>query len=96
MIRTHRVDRVVFAYSDISHETVMHKASRVLAQGADFQLLGAHATMIRSSKPVVSICAVRTGAGKSPVARTVAGILRGGGLRVSVVRHPMPYGNLEK
>lgn len=90
------IDRVVFAYSDLSHEAVMHKASRVLAGGADFMLLGPRSTMLRAGKPVVSICAVRTGCGKSPVARKVAAIFRREGLRVVVVRHPMPYGDLAK
>jgi predicted GTPase len=94
VMRAHGADQVVFAYSDISHEEVMHKASRVLAAGADFRLLGPRATMLRSSKPVLSICAVRTGAGKSPVARRIAAMLRAEGLKVAVVRHPMPYGDL--
>ncbi|MBI3603855.1 MAG: GTPase [Nitrospirae bacterium] len=96
LIETHRIDQVAFAYSDVSHEEVMHKASRVIAYGADFRLLGARATMLVSSKPVVSICAVRTGCGKSPVARKVAAILKRAGLRIVVVRHPMPYGDLAK
>ena len=90
------IEQVVFAYSDVSHEEVMHKASQVIAQGADFRLLGARATMIASQKPVLSICAVRTGAGKSPAARRIASILSEGGLRIVVVRHPMPYGDLTK
>ena len=94
IIASYAVDQAVFAYSDVSHEQVMHEASRVLAAGADFRLLGPNATMLRSSKPVISICAVRTGAGKSPAARVVAGWLRESGRRVAVVRHPMPYGNL--
>jgi predicted GTPase len=88
------VDQVVFAYSDVSYEQVMHRASRALAAGADFRLLGPHCTMLRSRKPVISICAVRTGAGKSPVARMLATWLREQGRRVAVVRHPMPYGDL--
>ncbi|TAJ07995.1 MAG: GTPase [Nitrospirae bacterium] len=96
LIETHQADRVVFAYSDVSHETVMHKASQVMAQGADFWFLGPRATMLASSKPVVSVCAVRTGCGKSPAARKIAAILRSEGLRVAVVRHPMPYGDLAK
>ena len=96
VIETQSVSQVVFAYSDVSHEEVMHKASRVIAHGADFRLLGTRTTMIPSQKPVVSVCAVRTGAGKSPVARKVASLLRSDGLRVVVVRHPMPYGNLAK
>ena len=94
LIADQAVDQVIFAYSDVSHEEVMHKASRALAAGADFRLLGPHATMLRSTKPVISICAVRTGAGKSPVARQIAALVRERGLRVAVVRHPMPYGNL--
>lgn len=96
LIETHQVDQVVFAYSDVSHEAVMHKASRALAAGADFRFLGPRSTMLRSRKPVISICAVRTGAGKSPVARRIAALLRAQGLRVAVVRHPMPYGDLAK
>ena len=90
------IDQVVFSYSDISHSDVMHKASRVIACGADFRLLGAQATMLPSQKPVVSVCAVRTGAGKSPVARKLTSLLRAEGLRVAVVRHPMPYGDLAR
>ncbi len=87
-------DEVVFAYSDVSHEHVMHIGSRVLAAGADFRLLGPRATELRSTKPVVAICAVRTGSGKSQTTRHVASLLRGAGLRVAVLRHPMPYGDL--
>ena len=90
------ISQVVFSYSDISHLEVMHKASRVLALGADFRLLGSRATMLPSTKPVISICAVRTGAGKSPVARKTASLLKATGLQVAVVRHPMPYGDLVK
>jgi predicted GTPase len=96
IIAANEVHQAVFAYSDVSHEYVMHEASRVLAAGADFRLLGPHATMLRSCKPVVSVCAVRTGAGKSPVARRIAGWLRESGRRVAVVRHPMPYGYLAR
>ena len=88
------VDTVVFAYSDVSHEQVMHAASRVLAAGADFKLLGPNATMLDSTKPVVSVCAVRTGCGKSQTSRHVAMLLEAQGLKVAVVRHPMPYGDL--
>jgi predicted GTPase len=91
----HAVDEVVLAYSDLSHEAVMHKASLVLAAGADFRLLGPKATMIASSKPVVAVCAVRTGAGKSQTSRRVGRALTDAGLRVALVRHPMPYGDLE-
>jgi predicted GTPase len=88
------VDQVVFAYSDVAHEYVMHKASEVLAAGSDFRLLGTSATMIESRLPVISVCAVRTGAGKSQTSRRVADILRDLGKRVVTVRHPMPYGTL--
>jgi len=94
LVRAHQVDQVVFAYSDVSHEHVMHLASRVLASGADFALLGPRRTMLRASKPVVAVCAVRTGCGKSAVSRRLAGILRAHDRRVAVVRHPMPYGDL--
>jgi predicted GTPase len=94
LIRERAVDRVVFAYSDVSHEHVMHLASRALAAGADFALLAPRRTMLRSTKPVVAVCAVRTGCGKGAVSRRIAGILRRRGRRVAVVRHPMPYGDL--
>jgi len=94
LIRKYRVNQVVFAYSDVSHEYVMHRASLVLAAGADFRLMGAEATMLKSNKPVVAVCAVRTGSGKSQTTRRVCDILRGMGKQVVVVRHPMPYGNL--
>lgn len=90
------VEQVVFAYSDVSHEYVMHLASRSIAAGADFRLIGPQHTMIPSSKPVVSVCAVRTGAGKSPTSRSVAKTLIEMGKRVVAVRHPMPYGDLVK
>lgn len=96
LIRAEQVDQVVFAYSDVSHEEVMHKASRVLAVGADFSLLGPRRTQLKSVKPVVSVCAVRTGAGKSQTVRRVARILRDLGYRVVPVRHPMPYGDLSR
>jgi predicted GTPase len=96
LIAEHGVDEVTLAYSDLSHETVMHLASRVQAAGAHFRLLGAESTMIRSSKPVVSICAVRTGCGKSQTTRRVTEILRAQGRKIAVVRHPMPYGDLTK
>lgn len=89
-----KVDQVVFSYSDIAHTYVMHKASQVLAAGADFTLLGPKHTQIKSVKPVVSVGAVRTGAGKSQTSRHVASILRGLGHHVAAIRHPMPYGNL--
>jgi len=94
LVRDEHVDTVVFAYSDVSHETVMHAASRALAAGADFVLLGPDRTMLRSSRPVVAIGAVRTGAGKSQTTRYVARLLEDVGIRTVVVRHPMPYGDL--
>ncbi len=96
IIRSQKVDQAVFAYSDVSHEYVMHLASRVAALGADFRLLGPRSTMLASSQPVISICAVRTGAGKSPTSRKVAKLLMQMGKRVVAVRHPMPYGDLAK
>jgi predicted GTPase len=95
LIREFEVDDVVLSYSDLSHETVMHKASIALAAGAGFRLLGPAETMLRSTKPVVAVCAVRTGCGKSQTSRKVGRILRGAGLEVALVRHPMPYGDLE-
>jgi predicted GTPase len=89
-------DEVVFAYSDVSHETVMHQASRALAAGADFTLLGPRNTQLRARVPVVAVCAVRTGCGKSQTTRAVARILKEAGRRVAVVRHPMPYGDLTR
>jgi len=94
LVREHGVDLVAFSYSDVSYANVMHKASLVMAEGADFIVLGAQYTMLRSSKPVVSVCAVRTGCGKSPTTRKVCALLRARGLRPVVVRHPMPYGDL--
>jgi predicted GTPase len=94
LIRSHRVDEVVFSYSDVRHVDVMHIASRVLAAGADFRLLGPNQTELVASVPVVAVCAVRTGAGKSQTTRRVAEILRQAGRRVVAVRHPMPYGDL--
>ncbi|MBM3130924.1 MAG: GTPase [Chloroflexi bacterium] len=96
LIREFKVDQVVFAYSDVPHEYVMHKASTVLATGADFRLMGGKTTMVKSSKPVVAICAVRTGAGKSQTTRRVVSILRNLGHQVVSIRHPMPYGDLVK
>jgi predicted GTPase len=96
LVRELEVDQVVFAYSDVSHETVMHKASLVLACGADFRLLGPAATMLKAKVPLISVCAVRTGAGKSQTTRRVASILRAKGRRVVAIRHPMPYGDLVK
>jgi predicted GTPase len=96
LIKEHDVDQVIFAYSDVSHETVMHKASIVLANGADFRLMGPKTTMLKAKVPVVSVGAVRTGSGKSQTSRQVARILKDKGLRVVVIRHPMPYGDLRK
>jgi predicted GTPase len=94
LIHKHHVDAVVFSYSDVSHQTVMHLAARAVAAGADFWLLGAERTQLAAQVPVVSVCAVRTGCGKSPVSRRVVQELRAQGLRPVVVRHPMPYGDL--
>ena len=96
LCRAHSVDEVVFAYSDVPHEHVMHVASRALAAGADFALLGPKRTMLSSSLPVIAITAVRTGCGKSAIARWLSHRLRQRGLRVAVLRHPMPYGDLAK
>ena len=96
LIHSHSADQVVFAYSDVTHEYVMHLASQVLIHGADFRLMGTGTTTLQSSKPVVSICAVRTGSGKSQTSRRVAGLLRQLGHHVGVVRHPMPYGDLTR
>jgi predicted GTPase len=96
LIAAHKVDDVHFAYSDVSHEYVMHKASQVMAAGANFVLLGPDDTMIKSRKPVVSVCAVRTGSGKSQTSRKVAQILKEKGRKVAAIRHPMPYGDLVK
>ncbi len=89
------VDDVVFSYSDVSHEYVMHRASEVLAAGANFVLLGPRDTMLKAAVPVVAVCAVRTGSGKSQTTRAVAQTLKAAGKRVVAVRHPMPYGDLE-
>ncbi len=94
LIKNENIDQVIFAYSDISHNFVMGKASEVLAAGADFRLLGMRNTQVKSTKPVVSIGAVRTGAGKSQTTRHVSRILRDMGYKVAAIRHPMPYGNL--
>ncbi|MCG6926721.1 MAG: cyclic 2,3-diphosphoglycerate synthase [Acidobacteria bacterium] len=94
LIHDLRADQVVFAYSDVSHETVMHKASLVLACGADFRLIGPASSSIKSRVPLVSVCAVRTGSGKSQTTRRVLRILRAKGRRAVAIRHPMPYGNL--
>lgn len=94
LIREKGVDLVVFSYSDITHNEVMHKASAVTAAGADFMIVGAPYTMIESNKPVISVCAVRTGCGKSQTSREVVRVLQDMGKRVVTVRHPMPYGDL--
>ena len=96
LISEFKVDNVVFAYSDVSHEYVMHKASEVLKCGSNFKLLGGEKTMIKSNKPVIAIGAVRTGSGKSQTTRRVAEVLTDAGTSVAVIRHPMPYGDLTK
>jgi predicted GTPase len=94
LVREGDVDEVVFAYSDVTHEHVMHLASRALAAGASYRLLSPRQTMLTSSKPVIAVCAVRTGSGKSQTTRHIAALLREDGKRVAVLRHPMPYGDL--
>jgi len=96
LIREHQAEEVVMAYSDLPHEVVMHKAALANAAGADFVMMGHKATMLESSKPVIAVCAVRTGCGKSQTSRAVSAILKDMGKRVAVVRHPMPYGDLTK
>jgi len=96
LIKKHNADLVVFAYSDVSHEYVMHRASRAMAAGANFMLMGADSTMLKSRKPVIAVCAVRTGSGKSQTTRRVAEILKKLGKKTVVIRHPMPYGDLTK
>ena len=96
LIAEQGIDEVILAYSDLSHVDTMHKASLVLSCGADFRLLGPRATMIRSRKPVVAVCAVRTGAGKSQTTRRIGRLLLEAGFSVALVRHPMPYGDLER
>jgi len=96
LIQTHQVDLVAFSYSDVSHGEVMHQASVVTAAGADFIIIGAPYTMLSSGKPVISVCAVRTGCGKSQTTRKVAALMSRKGLRVVAVRHPMPYGDLTR
>lgn len=94
LIKKHQADEVVFSYSDINYADVMHIASRVIANGADFRLLGSKGTMLKAHIPVVSVCAVRTGAGKSQMTRAICVMLRELGLRVAAIRHPIPYGDL--
>jgi len=96
LIEDNNIEEVVFSYSDIAHEDVMHKASKVIAWGAHFKILGSYPTMVRSTKPVIAIGAVRTGCGKSQTTRRVAQILKDAGLEVAAIRHPMPYGDLAK
>ena len=96
LCRAHSVDRVVFAYSDVSHATVMHKAAVALAAGADFVLLGPNATMLEARVPVIAVSAVRTGCGKSQTTRYLSARLARRGVRVAVIRHPMPYGDLAR
>lgn len=96
LIKDNGIQQVILAYSDISHEDVMHKASIVLSSGADFRLMGPKNTSIKSSKPVISICAVRTGVGKSQTTRKVCDILQNMGKKVVAIRHPMPYGDLSQ
>jgi predicted GTPase len=96
LVRENDVDEVVFAYSDVTHEHVMHLASRALAAGASYRLLSPSQTMLTSSKPAIAVCAVRTGSGKSQTTRHIAALLREDGKRVAVLRHPMPYGDLTK
>ncbi len=95
LIKEKAVDQVVFAYSDVAFNYVMERANKVIAAGADFVLLGADSTMLKSKKPVIAVCAIRTGCGKSQTTRKIAGLLRDMGLKAAVVRHPMPYGDLE-
>jgi len=94
LCREHGVQEVVFAYSDVTYEYVMHRSAQANALGADFRLLGPDSTMIRSTKPVIAVCAVRTGAGKSQTSRKIQTMLRAAGKRVVSIRHPMPYGDL--
>ena len=96
LIKRNRIEQVILAYSDLNHIEVMHKASIVNAAGADFRLMGMNQTAIKAKCPVVAICAVRTGSGKSQTTRAIASILRAKGRRVVAIRHPMPYGDLEK
>ena len=96
IIREQKVTEVVFSYSDVTYNYLMDRCSLVNAAGADFRVLSPAATMLKSTKPVIAICAIRTGAGKSQTTRRIAGMLRAAGLKVAAVRHPMPYGNLEK
>ncbi len=96
LVEREKVEEVVFSYSDVSHQHVMEKASEVVACGADFRLIGAGQSMLQAKVPVIAVCAVRTGCGKSQTTRRVAQILKDHGRRAVVVRHPMPYGDLER
>lgn len=96
LIRDERIEQVLFAYSDVPHEYVMHRASAVLAAGANFVLMGLNATLVKSVRPVISTGAVRTGSGKSQTTRQIAAIVKDMGLRLAVIRHPMPYGDLAR
>ncbi len=96
LIEKHKIQQVIFSYSDVSHEFIMHRASEVLAAGADFRLINPVSTMLPSTRPVISVCAVRTGSGKSQTTRKVTEILKAAGKKVCAVRHPMPYGDLVK
>jgi predicted GTPase len=96
LVHDERVDEIVFAYSDLTHNDVMHLASRVMAAGADFRLLGPRGTMLHSTKPVIAVCATRTGCGKSQTSRRIGQMLLDAGFKVALVRHPMPYGDLER
>ena len=94
LIQTHHINEVVFSYSDIRHTDVMHLGSMVNAAGADFKMMGISRTAIKSTKPVIGICAVRTGCGKSQTTRKISEIFKSAGMKVAVIRHPMPYGDL--
>ncbi len=96
LIQQHDIELVVFAYSDVNYDYLMHHAAKVNAMGADFMVMGINHTQVKSTKPVISICATRTGCGKSQTTRRVSDILRKKGLQVVAIRHPMPYGNLEE
>ena len=96
LVKKHNVEQVVFAYSDVPYEYVMHKSAQVNALGADFRLMGPDYTMVKSTKPVIAVCAVRTGAGKSQTTRKIQTMLREAGKKVVSIRHPMPYGDLVK
>jgi len=96
LIRTHSIDECIMSYSDLPHVQVMHKAAQVNAAGADFKMLGAASTMIESTKPVIAVCAVRTGCGKSQTSRRINEVLKDLGLKTATIRHPMPYGDLRK